>query len=139
MYKTSLLAAFRLSGIAAFANASSATHQRLPIQVDLNRVPSVVLTDAGRDHGVWGATAVPVTLAVSNLQITSNKAYGLDAFVGTLRPGTALVLVAKAESASQWIVVEGLGDRRLGMLEVKETESTSNRYFLKVGKWHWLD
>lgn len=134
-----LLAAFGLTGIAAFAHASSTTHQRLPIQVDLDRDPSVVLTGVWRDHGVWGAAAVPVTLAVSNLQITSNKAYGLDAFVGTLRPGTALVLAAKVESASQWIVVEGLGDRRSGRLEIEETESTVNRYFLKASKWHWLN
>jgi len=139
IFAVALLAAFGLTGIAAFAYASSATHQRLPIQVDLDRDPSVVLTDAWRDHGVWGAAAVPVTLAVSNLQITSNKAYGLAAFVGTLRPGTALVLAAKVESAAQWIVVEGLGDRRSGRLEVEETESTSNRYFLKASKWHWLD
>lgn len=139
IFAVALLAAFGLTGIAAFAHASSTTHQRLPIQVDLDRDPSVVLTDVWRDHGVWGAAAVPVTLAVSNLQITSSKAYGLDAFVGTLRPGTALVLAAKVESASQWIVVEGLGDRRTGRLEIEETESTSNQYFLKASKWHWLD
>ncbi len=134
-----LLAAFGLTGIVAFAQASSTTHQRLPIQVDLDRDPSVVLTDVWRDHGVWGAAAVPVTLAVSNLQITSPKEYGLDAFVGTLSPGTALVLAANIESPPQWIVVEGLGDRRTGRLEIEETESTSNQYFLKASKWHWLD
>ena len=139
IFTVALLAAFGLTGIVAFAFGRSTTHQRLPIQVDLDRDPSVVLTDAWRDHGVWGAAAVPVTLAVSNLRITSNKAYGLDAFVGTLRPGTALVLAARVESASQWIVVEGLGDRRAGRLEIEETESTSNQYFLRACKWHWLD
>ena len=134
-----LLAAFGFTGIARFAYARSEMHQRLPVKVDLDRDPSVVLTDSWKDHGVWGAAAVPIMVAVSNLQSTSNKAYGLDTFVSTLQPGTALVLSAKVESDSQWVVVEGLKGRISGKLQVEETQSTTNKYFLRATKWRWVD
>jgi hypothetical protein len=133
-----MLGAFVAAGLTAFAASRRGPHDRLPIEVDLRRVPSVILTPSWRNHGVLGTGFVPVELAASSLKLQP-KEYKLDSFVRSLRPGTALVLEANLETPSQWIVVDGLEGRSEGRLKIEETQPTANRYFLKAIKWNWVD
>lgn len=134
-----LLGAFIVAGLAAFAAGRRGPHASLPLEFDLRHAPSVILTDSWRDHGVLGTASVPVEVAASSLERMQSKTYKLDSFVRSLRPGTALVLQSNVETATHWIVVDGLGERSEGRLRIEETEPTDNPYFVTATRWHWVD
>jgi hypothetical protein len=134
-----MLGAFVATGLGAFAVSRHRTKDGLPLELDLRCVPSVILTDSWRDHGVLGTALVPIQVAASSLECMVDDVYKLNAFVRSLRPGTALVLDANAETSSAWIVVVGLGDRSEGRLKIEQIATTENPYFVTATKWHWVD
>lgn len=134
-----ILATFVLAGLIAFAASRGNAHKRLPLHIDLQSTPSVVLTDTWRDHGVLGTASAPIDIVAKGLETSMPQVYGLDTFLRSLHAGTALLLKGQVELGGEMIVVEGVGDRVSGHLIIERIEPTPNRYFVRATEWRWVD
>ncbi len=110
-----------------------------PMTITIGEDPSVFISEKYSSSEVNGAAILTKADAVQSVKDRGMSIYKLDDFINTLSYDALIVFKFHSETASQMLVIENTGGTHNGKLIIEATSPTTNPYFIKATKWHWLE
>jgi hypothetical protein len=110
-----------------------------PMTITIGEDPSVFISEKYSSSEVNGAAMLTKVDAVQSVKDKGMSVYKLDDFLNTLGSDALIVFKFHSETPSQMLVIENAGGINNGELIIEATAPTTNPYFIKATKWHWLE
>jgi hypothetical protein len=110
-----------------------------PMTITIGEDPSVFISEKYSSSKINGAAMLTKADAVQSVKDRGMSVYKLDDFLNRLGSDALIVFKFHSETASQMLVIENAGSTNNGKLIIEATAPTTNPYFIKATKWHWVE
>ena len=110
-----------------------------PMTITIGEDPSVFISEKYSSSKINGAAMLTKADAVQSVKDRGMSVYKLDDFLNKLGSDALIVFKFHSETASQMLVIENAGGINNGELIIEATAPTTNPYFIKATKWHWVE